>query len=300
MSMLQTAIQKTLTYFDMFDYPLTTLEVYRLLLQQKSTTTVSLGEVVHTLDNSSLKQKNGLYYFSQKEESIDTRHNRYVIAEEKMRKAQPIITMLSHLPFVRLIMASNSIAYNNTSESSDIDLVIVTKKGGVWWVRFFSLLLLTLLRMRPGYKNTKEKICISVFLDEEHLSLSDLRMNKEDIDFVYWVYHFYPVYDAGNYYERFWKENVSWVREYLPYAEKVVPHPRRYTRHRPLVRVVFEMVLLPFSKIIQRMQEMRFPKAIRELKNKDTRVQVQRGLLKFHVNDRREEHNSMFIERLNK
>jgi hypothetical protein len=68
-------------------------------------------------------------------------------------------------------------------------------------------------------------------------------------------------------------------------------------RHKPTVRVVLEIVLLPFSKIVENFQKAKFPNAIKELVNTDTRVVVSDGILKFHVNDRRIEHLEEFIKK---
>jgi len=336
---LEKSILATLVYFDIFDYPLTLVEIHRLLLnlssQQKqilkqvSSTSADrqddeiqhdgLNEVRNALGHSQILQKNvhfknGYFYSASSADKLrggdkilNIRHERYIVAKRKFDCARRILNIIAKIPFVRAIFVCNSLAYNNTKKKSDIDLIIVAKKHGVWWARLFCVLLLSIMRVRPtfakatadkpGYKNMKDKICLSVFVDEDHLDFSNLRMSKRDIDFMYWVSNFYPIYDADGIYIKFWEINSKWLNNNLVNARSCAPHPSRVIRSRPFIRIFMEFVLRPFSIFAEFAQKAKFPKQIRELKNLDTRVRVEDGLLKFHVNDRRMEHLEMFVRR---
>ncbi|MBI1961160.1 MAG: hypothetical protein HYS45_00485, partial [Parcubacteria group bacterium] len=75
------------------------------------------------------------------------------------------------------------------------------------------------------------------------------------------------------------------------------PHPSRIVRHTVILRPMVELLLAPLSSLARAVQQKKFPAAIRELANRDTRVRVEEGLLKFHVNDRRVAHMESFIRR---
>ena len=302
------SIIATLVYFDIFDYPLTLIELRRFILQlivEGYGYVPSLKELDAAMADSeilrkSIRFKNGFFYLKGKEDNVRKRLERYVLADKKYKAALRVARIISRIPFVRFIGVCNSLAYSNTSKESDIDLVIITRPGGAWWARALSLLFLSLFRLRPGQGDNQDKICLSVFLDEDNLDLRDLRMGKRDIDFTYWAANFYPLYDAGGYFERFWRANRSWINESLPAAKPALAHASRTIFHAPAINKAIEYILLPLTPIIRELQKKKFPNSIRLLVNVDTRVRVQDGLLKFHVNDRRLEHMEKFVEKYEK
>jgi len=293
-------------YYDIFDYPLTLVEIHRNLLRIKpqqscDLKTYNLCDIKDSMLGIALKdkirEKDGFFFLCGRDRIVKIRLTRYVLAKNKYDKAKKIVHLLSHVPFVRAILACNSISYNNTKDSSDIDLVIITKKGGVWWARVFCLMILSLFNLRPKAGKHKNKFCLSFFIDEDHLNLKNLRIADKDIDFVNWVTNFYPLYDYNLYYNKFWKENYSWIKRYLPYSKQVIPHNTRIIKRHSFFKKILEFLLFPFTFLARNFQKQYFPYSIRKLINCDTRVRVEEGLLKFHVNDRRLEHLEEFVKR---
>ena len=125
-------------------------------------------------------------------------------------------------------------------------------------------------------------------------------MFKRDIDFMYWVANFYPIYDSQGLYKKFYEANEYWLQKNLINIKPIIPHPNRVTIAQPFIRSLIEFLLGPFSILASIIQRAKFPKQIKELINQDTRVRVDNGLLKFHVNDRRIEHLEMFIKKYEK
>ena len=130
MKPLEQLILSTLVYYDIFDYPLTLVEIHRNLLRVKpqetcELKTYNLHDIKDCLSGRILKnitqEKKGFFFLKGKDRIVETRLNRYVLAKDKYDKAQKIVRMLSHVPFVRAILACNSIAYNNTKDKSDVD-----------------------------------------------------------------------------------------------------------------------------------------------------------------------------------
>jgi len=305
-SQLEKSILAAVAYFDIFDYPLTLIEIHRFVLNLSgSFEGASLFEARDCLERSQFLKdkihfKNGFFYLRGSDKIIKIRHERYIIAKQKFDRAREIISMLARAPFVRAIFVCNSLAFNNAKKESDIDLVIITKKGGVWLSRLFCLLLLSMMRIRPGYKNTRNKICLSMFMDENHLDFSHLKMGKRDIDFMYWVLNFYALYDSRGLYKKFWNANKDWLKQNMPNASLAYTHSHRYIKAKPRLRVIVEYVLRPFSIIAESIQRAKFPSRIRDIMNQDTRVRVEDGLLKFHVNDKRLEHLEAFVKKYEK
>ena len=306
MSNLDQLILSTIVYYDIFDYPLTLVEIHRNLLRIKpqqscDLKTYNLCDIKDSMLGIALKdkirEKDGFFFLCGRDRIVKIRLTRYVLAKNKYDKAKKVVFLLSHIPFVRAILACNSIAYNNTKDNSDIDLCIITKKGGVWWARAFCLIILSLFNLRPTPEKHKNKFCLSFFIDEDNLNLKNLRIADKDIDFVNWVTNFYPLYDYNLYYNKFWKENYSWIKRYLPYSKQVIPHNTRIIKRHSFFKKILEFLLFPFTFLARNFQKQYFPYSIRKLINCDTRVRVEEGLLKFHVNDRRLEHLEEFVKR---
>lgn len=303
---LEQSILAALVYFDIFDYPLTLLEVHRYLLRVGDNSPAkqyTLGEVQSALDTSEALQKavrfkNGLFYLRGREQILRTRAERFIAAADKYRRASRIVgRWLSYVPFIRLVAVCNSLSFNAARAASDIDLFVVTKKGGVWWARLFALTVLKLLWLRPGQNGVKNKICLSFFVDDEHLNLKPVQAGPEDVYFPVWLGAVYPLYDAGGYYERLWRAN-NWAREYLINAHALITHPWRTIGRGPIWRILMEWLLAPFNGLAGAFQSRLFPADIKALINLDTRVRVEPGLLKFHTNDRRLTYAREFFKRL--
>ena len=300
---LEKSILATLVYFDIFDYPLTLVEAHKFALSfSDNKSDFSLSDARNILEHSEILSKNvrfkdGFFYLRSKEKNLGLRHERSIIAKKKFDSIMEIINMLKRMPFVRAIFACNSLSFNNARKESDIDLVIISRRGGAWWARMFCLLMISFLRRRPGQKSAKDKVCLSVFVDEDHLDFSRMRMGKRDIDFSYWVCCFYPLCDSAGLYKKFWRINQEWLLCHLSNALACAPHKNRVMSAKPFLRLLAEFILLPFGRISEAMQKAKLPKNIRDIMNQDTRVMVEDGLLKFHVNDRRIEHLEAFVEK---
>jgi len=303
---LEQSILSALVYFDIFEYPLTLLEIHRFLLrlgESAPARSYTLGEVRTALFEgepfkSVIRFKNGFFYLRGREHKIRTRAQRLIISLPKYKLAEHVSRLLSWVPFVRFIAVCNSLSCSNAQQESDIDLFIITKKGGAWWTRLISLLILKLLRLRPGQGGVKDKICLSFFVDSGHLNLETIKQGEMDVYLPIWLATLYPLYDAGCYYSALWQAN-GWLARYLPGSCPVIPHALRLKTRRPVLKLVFESLLLPFGFAAAGLQRRAFPVEIWELLNKDTRVRVEPGILKFHTHDRREEYGQEFKRRLN-
>ncbi|MBI4122382.1 MAG: hypothetical protein HY462_00110 [Parcubacteria group bacterium] len=300
---LDQAILSTLVYFDIFDFPLTFLELHRFLLNRGGSHW-SLHDVRTALAESevlgrAVRERDGFYFLRGRDVILGIRAERYVLAKAKYSRALGVGRVLSRLPFVRGIFVCNSLAYANASYESDIDLVISAKRGGVWWARLFCLSVLHALHLRPGQGGYRDKLCITTFIDDAHAAMGDWRMIAHDVDFTYWAANFYPLYDAGEHYAKFWAANADWLSEFLPNARPTFPNQSRTVRLSAVhpARALLEWALAPFSGIAEWVQRKRFPEAIRTLLNRDTRVRVEEGRLKFHVRDARMAHAEQFVKR---
>jgi len=286
MNHVREAIVRTCAYFDLFQFPLTVTELHRYLI---AGTSCSYKDVQQGIEQNSLplEYASGHWCVRGSRAALRERHRRYMHAHKKFARARRVTRILSRLPFVRMVAVCNSLAYHNARAESDIDFFIVARRRGVWLARFFVLSALSFARLRPGQRGHTDSICTSFFVDEDHLDMSVFSNGPHDVYLPQWVATLYPLYDAGAYYQQLWEANASLLQQ-TANAYPVMPHPQYHLSHSSRIRSVIEWCLMPFSSIVAQMQQRKFSSKIRSLLNKDTRVCVRAGVLKFHTNDRRE------------
>ncbi len=133
---LEQAIWRTLAYVDLFDYPLTAVEIHRYLAGVRA----NLDEVTRALTHSPLLAKqliclDGYYCLPGREALFAIRQQRQQKAQQLWAEARRYAALIAQLPFVRLVAVTGSLAMNNVAEKADIDYFIVTENGRLWRAR---------------------------------------------------------------------------------------------------------------------------------------------------------------------
>lgn len=129
--------------------------------------------------------------------------------EHLMVRGQKYIKKLSKIPGVEMISIVNSLSMYATHKESDIDLFIVTKPGMIWFVRFFSTVILWSHWVWRRNEDIAGNFCLSFFITTEAMDISQIAI-ENDIYLYYWIYYMKPIYIQGNIYERFLGAN-NWV-----------------------------------------------------------------------------------------
>ncbi len=296
---LRRSLLATLAYFDRFDYPLTALELrrYRLAMPGLSDT-VSVADVLAVASGPGISTKDGLYFLEGRAETVAHRTRGYRLAEPKYRKAMRAARWMRLLPTVRMVAVCNSLALSAAGEESDIDLFMAVRPGFLWITRLLTVGALALAGQRPHDDDHADTICLSFFVSERALDVSRFALPGGDTYLAYWSASLVPIYDPDGVMDAFRARN-AWMRDVLPgtRTDRATPSVRQVPA--PRIRMTF---LLPFLRTLEplakRVQAARFPSVIAKLMNRDTRVVVNDDVLKFHVNDRREEFERAFRSRL--
>lgn len=293
------AIKKTLAYFDTFDFPLTAEEIYRWLWAYEGM--ITLFDIKQALDElvakKEIMQKSSFYCFPGREKTIRLRQDAIPLIKEKMSLARKATKILRFVPFLRAVYVCNTVAGAIPHEHSDIDVFIVIRRHRLWMTRAMITVLLSVFRMRRTVERVHNKICLSFYITEDHLSLNDIRWGESDIYLAYWIDQLVPVFDREMLIERIYREN-TWVKKWLPHA---FPHP---TAH-PKWQVSESKMSRFFQDKVERVlagsngdmievkakqwQKKKMGRNIYSLQDlPDSRVVVNDTMLKFHENDRRE------------
>lgn len=248
-------IASTIAYFRLFDYVPSSTEVAKFL---------------HT--SRWVKQKEVLNFLRlQPKKLVPTLRQRQKkqISLQKMKLAADAAKKISFLPSLLLIGVSGNLALLNAEEEDDIDFFIVTAAGTIWITKFLTSLILMFFGLKRGNGNVSNKICLNMFLDEDHLILL-----KKNIYTAHELAQLKIIYDPRGLYHKLLKQNV-WVRKYL--ANFFVQNLQRpiITFKKTNLGLEFFRLLEPFFRMFQQWR----------IKKKITTEIVQDGILMFHPND---------------
>ena len=292
-SLLQ-SITATLAFFDQFDHPLTLEELAARLWEYPGD--VARDELLQVIEASdALTYTGGYVVFAGREETIASRESRVALVEKKMEIAEKGAKKLRWVPFVRAVFVCNTLSMGVVTEESDVDFLVVTKRGRIWIARFFSNIILKLFRLRTGRGSHADKICLSFFLAQGSLNVSETKIS-DDVYLAYWLDQLIPVYDPADIHGQIRREN-AWVKRYVPHGMRAYDTAPRWAVSgggaARGVRNVFEKMWKgKYGDHVQaQMKAIQMQKFSRRgVKGDGTHVIINEHMIKLHENDRREQY----------
>lgn len=199
----------TITYHDIFDYPLTEAEILRW--------EVGSGKLDREVGNEKVHKTQGYYHLHGRSAIVKLRKVREQESIKKLKLARKVAGKLSIISSIKFIGVTGSLAMNNARRESDIDFMIITTGGTLWATR-----LIVYLATKPGYRvrgvggaEAKDAICFNMWLDEEHLAIPKATRNLYTAHEVFQVV---PLLNRDRTFEKFLEAN-SWALEFWPKAD---------------------------------------------------------------------------------
>ena len=127
-------ILKTLAYFDVFNYPLTNIEVRRFLPQKCNQLVVN--ELLYQLTKENrIYNINDFYSLQNEPQLAEIRIAGNKRAIQLLKIAQRAARLLSWFPFVESVAVSGSLSKNFADQNADIDFFIITSPNRLWIAR---------------------------------------------------------------------------------------------------------------------------------------------------------------------
>jgi len=205
-------MMSSVCYHDIFNYPLTKEEI----IKWKCNTSIN------PLRQGFVGQasKNGYYFLKNRESLIKQRQDREKISARKLEIAKKAAEILSKIPNIKMVAVTGSLAMMNSSEESDIDLLIITRQNTLWLSRLLVLVIFFLLDIpvrRSDDSSQKDKLCLNMWLDE-----SDLVWSKKDrnIYTAHEIAQIVPLVNKDKTYEKFLYQN-KWILDFWPNSVKI-------------------------------------------------------------------------------
>lgn len=219
LSAVESAILQTITYVDVFDYPLTPAEVHRYLIGIP----ISAEKINHILSNGRLvphriHKRDGYLFLSGRSEIVEIRRQREVISKKMWPIAWQYGRFLAAMPFVRMVAITGSLAVNNVEPPGDIDYLVVTEHGRLWSCRAWTILLVRLAARRGIH------LCPNYFLSERHL-----QFEEQNLYTAHELTQMVPVSGLSIY--RQMRQLNAWTADFLPNAAGIPDSPSTNKPH---------------------------------------------------------------------
>lgn len=293
--MIKKAIIKTIVFFDLFDHPLTAWEVWQYGSFKGKT---EFAEILAELEagglSAKISQKQGFYFLAGREDLVEKRKARYMIADRKVKRAIKVVRLIRLVPWIELAAISNIIGSHNMKDESDIDLFIVATDGRVWLTRFFCATLVKLLRLRPAEGRTRDTICLNFYVCRSEACLKSL-MLSDDPYFIYWLAGLIPIYERGGAYGKLISAN-EWLYGFLPNwrPQELIGYHRVSGRPSRLWVGVAGLLFGWLERPLKRFQLEILPPELKSKMNRSTDVVINDAVIKLHSKDRRLEYLEKF------
>jgi len=205
---------------------------------------------------------------------------RELLFQKRLKKAQRIATLLSAVPFVRMIGLNGSMTKGTMRPDSDIDFLIIAKHGRIWTARFFVTILTHLTGQRRYGNKIAGRICLNHYLNDISpiIFLHDLKLARNICGLV-------PLF-GNDCYKKFQMEN-QWIKKF---GFKIKPafsveNTNIFLFH--FTRKRFEKLLLNkignwLEKILRRYQQKRILSDTRTYRAPKDHIRISDWELCFH------------------
>ncbi len=214
-------ILATICYYDCLNYPLTSFEIWRYLIEadycniaENDSGIASLAEVVECLEDKKFQEtvgfERGFYFIKGRQDLVDKRLRGNKTAILKMQKMKKFIWFLRFAPFVKMIGVTGRLAMKTATSGSDWDLLVVLRGGRIWTGRTFFTLAAHILGKRRYGKKIRNRFCLNYFVTDKTLEITN-----KDLFSANEYFFMFPIFDSGNIFEKFQAENI-WIKKFHP------------------------------------------------------------------------------------
>ena len=283
---------KTITWFDVFNYP---------LQQNEIKTNFDLNNNVNNI-----QLEKGLYCLKDRGNLIDLRGKKEIIAKKLWGKINFWKWIFQITPFIKMVAVCNTLAFNNPDENSDIDLFIVTQNNRLFISRTILTFLTSIFGLRRHGQKTEKRFCLSFWITENALNLENIQIKNNDPYLAFWCKTLKPIINKDNIYQKFLEINQRWIGENDPCP--CYNYPNKYFRPKKEFSIqdkkliskcsVLYSLFSMLNSILCHWQLARCQIKMRNL-NQNASVIVSKNMLKFHNVDMREFYKNKWLDIIN-
>lgn len=232
------AVLQSVIYASLFDYPLTLAQLRDSLVGVAADEAAILAWWSGSaLLQSAIERRDGLFFPAGRSDLIETRRRREALSRHLLHRDRPMLSLVSRMPFVRMVALSGSLAHLNAERSADVDLFVITSAHRVWLVTVAVLLVAKIMGWR-------RRLCMNYVISERQMAIM-----PADLFSANQIIHLRPL-TGWSTFQQFLAANPFVARHYPNY--RTGPNPSAFSP-TPSWQTVAERVLsLGFAPAAER------------------------------------------------
>lgn len=188
----------------------------------------------HLLENNLIHTQRDRYALTSHALAFHMLEERNAAAIKKIEQNEIPLLLLQAIPFTHTMAITGSVAMNNATEKSDVDIFCIAEHGRLWTVRALSLALAALFLRRRDNAITGEKLCFNYFLAH------DTQAPVQNIAAAHMFARAIPLFDHASF-ARFFTAN-TWITHHLRY-----PHKQSHFPYVTTLRTIAKITAVPLS-----------------------------------------------------
>jgi len=232
MNSLQSSILRTLLYYDIFEYPLSSREVFEFLPTNSVTYEEVQDELERLVQQGVLSVSQGLYAIGGKSGLLGPRRKEKELYARKLwRVARFVSQLIRRFPFVRGVFVSGDLSKNVADKDSDIDFFLITENRRLWICRAFLVLFKKIFLL-----NQRKFFCINHYITRDHLEVEE-----KNIYTACEIAHLKAAHCDGLYIQ--FLETNRWIKDFYP---NLVFHENGWKKDEEAKSILRQLLELPF------------------------------------------------------
>lgn len=209
-------ITATVTYYDVMDFPLTSFEIWKHLIEYdrvESVKAVLLHDVWDILHSEQLRgkiaEKNGLYFLPGRESLVESRIRRDKLSVQKLKRMRRLVGFLACVPYLRMIGATGSLSMKHGERGSDWDMFVVLRSGKIWMGRTLLTLFLHGIGKRRHDNKINNRACLNYYVTDDNLEIA-----TKDLYSAHEYRYLIPMLSFGMF--QIFELKNRWIKNYKP------------------------------------------------------------------------------------
>src|SRR5262245_20729882 len=163
---LALAVLRSVVYASLFDYPLEPAQLESSLIGVGApASAIERWWRESDLLQAAIEYRDGFFFPAGRFDLVRTRSRREALSRELLERDRRILSLVSKMPFVRMVALSGSLAHLNAEGSADLDLFVITAPHRVWGVTVATVVLSKLLGCR-------KRVCLNYVISEQAMTIA--------------------------------------------------------------------------------------------------------------------------------
>ncbi len=208
------ALLVTVLYADVFDYPLTIMELKQWMCLHPFPLKIRIPRL--SAFSFIPRGKDTYVTLRGRTALVTRRRKRASWSGYKMQKAARVARWLRWITSVRFVGVTGGTAVGNARKEDDIDFYVIASRKTIWITRFLVTVTVEIVcsRRRPSDAFYEDKICLNMYVTDDRLAVAP---GERDLFTAHEVLQMVPLWDRDGTYGKFLQAN-RWVERFLPKA----------------------------------------------------------------------------------